>query len=199
MRIRNVVAAVGAATLLVALPALPAAPAAAGTGTSTHCSDGIGYREIPILTSPVTVGVEINRAPAIGESQYLLICYSTTAVGQPGVVTGGAIAVHVVPGANTVYPGAYVGLGCYPDFATGVGPACAFSNSANVAPADVAVATNGPAVCLVAVLGNCVAYVPGVRLATGSDPRPFLGIQLLSVPVAVDLPAVCVPVTYACP
>ena len=195
MRIRNLVAALGAATLLAGLTATPAS---AGTGASTWCSDGVGYREIPILTSPVTVGIEVGYPPASGE-QVLVICYSTSAVGQPANVTSGAIVVHVVRDTGTAYPGAYVGLGCYPDFVTGVGPLCAFANSANVAPGDVSVTTPPSSICLVSLGSGCVAYVPGVKVATGNDPRPLLAIQVLSIPFAVNPPQQCIAVVVTCP
>ena len=120
MRIRNVVAAVGAAPLLVALPA---APAAAGTGASKNCSDGLGYREVPILTSPVTVGLEVQHAPS-SAGQRVWICYSTAGVGQPAYLTSGGISIDFPAATSTAYPGAYVVLNCYPDFVSGIGPAC---------------------------------------------------------------------------
>ena len=194
MRIRTIVAAVGAAALLAGLTATPAS---AGTGSSTWCSDGIGYREVPILTSPVTVGVEVAHPPGSNE-QYVLICYSTSAVGQPASITSGAIALHVVRDTGTGYPGAYVGVGCYPDFATGLGPVCAFANSVNVAPGDVGVSTPPSSICLVSLGSGCVAYVPGVKLTTAADPHPLLAIQVLSITVNVNPPAQCIAVVVTC-
>jgi hypothetical protein len=67
----------------------------AGTGVSTHCSDGItgpngSSTEIHIVNNPVTFNVEV--APS---QTGLLICYSTTPYGSTApAVTGGYIGVH---------------------------------------------------------------------------------------------------------
>lgn len=194
MRIRTFVSAATAAVLVTGLTA---APATAGTGASTYCTDGSAYREIPILTSPVTVTAEVFRTPG-GNEQLVLICYSTTPPGQPGTVTGGALAVHVLTDTSTAFPGAYVGLGCYPDYATGVGPACTVGNSANVGTGSAVVTTPPSSICLVSLGSGCVAYVPGVKVSD-NDPRPLLAIHVLSVPLAVQPPQQCIAVVVTCP
>lgn len=193
MRVRSLLAAFGAATLLVGLTT---APATAGTGVSTWCNDGVGYREFPILTSPVTVGIEVASAPG-SANQLVVVCYSTSAPGQPANVTSGAILLHTVSNTGTVEPGAYVGIACLPDHVTGIGPACGFANSANMTPGDVGVSQQ-PAACLVMVGSTCAAFVPGIRINTDQDPnRALLSIQVLSVPVVVN--AQCIPVVGLCP
>ncbi|HWL36443.1 MAG TPA: hypothetical protein VNQ77_09630 [Frankiaceae bacterium] len=195
MRVRNAFAALAAASLLAGLTATPAT---AGTGSSGACSDGVGYREVVVLTSPVTVAVEISYAPNTTH-QNVLVCYSTSSPGQPASVTSGAVAVDVWTNTGTAYPGAYVGIGCYPDFVTGVGPECAFANSANLTVGDVAVATPPSSICLVSLGSGCVAYVPGVKVTTGQDATPFVSVQLLGVPVTTDVPKQCIAVVVTCP
>jgi hypothetical protein len=79
MRTRNVLAALGAAALIVGLTA---SPAAAGTGPSTWCGDGTADNEIPVLTTPITVAVEQGGASS-GTHQSLRVCYSTPLPGSP--------------------------------------------------------------------------------------------------------------------
>lgn len=192
MRVRNVLAALGAAALLIA-----GTPASAGTSWSTLCSDGIGYLEMPILTTPITLAAEIAWAPG-GDHQTVWLCYSTTPVGQPGTITGGALAVDIW--ANTTNnPGVYVGLGCYPDFTTGVGPSCGFANSLNIAPSDIQVSTPNSTICLLSLGSGCLLWVPGLKVKTGVDPqRPLLSFQVLSTAVNLD-PSECVAVVVTCP
>jgi hypothetical protein len=92
-----------------------AVPAQAGQGASEWCSDNMGNPgriEIPILTSPVTLGIEIG--PPNGQGvipQHVHICYSTTPTGSSGSeLTGGNITVNPLNvGSNGV------GVECIPD------------------------------------------------------------------------------------
>lgn len=193
MRIRSLVAAFGAALLVVGLGA---APAVAGTGASQACLDGIGWNYNG-LSSPVTVAYEIQYAPG-GNLQHVWICYSTSAWGQPNSIVGGAIRLDVAYDTGTAYPGAYVALQCLPDSGVSVGPlVCSYANSANTAPFDVRVDTPG-AFCLVALNGVCLMTAPGVRVYSNATGYPLLGITVANVYVPVDLPPQCVGVFVNC-
>ena len=201
MRIRAVLAAVAAALLV---PVLAPAPAHAGTGTANWCGDGIhgGGMDIPILTWPITVGIEVYSSPTNTSFQQLRICFSDTPPGQPSQITGGAIAVGVWPDTGTVTPGALVRLSCMPDLgSTGVFPTCNTPVAANVVPGEVAVTTPNSGICLVSLGSGCQAYLPGVKVYTNNDPgRPLLGLNVLGVPVNVAAPPPnCIAVIVSCP
>lgn len=197
MRARSLLGALGAGALLATVPVLPAS---AGTGPSTACRDGGGYLERELLSSPVTVGVEVTYPPG-GNHQTLQICYSTTASGQPGGILGGVVVVDVYTTTNTVYPGAYVAIICLSDPGVGVGPVpCSIVNSADLALTDASVTTPPSSTCLVSVGSGCVAYAPGVKVATGRDPgRALVQLRVLGTPVDVNPPAQCIAVVVTCP
>lgn len=84
-------------------------PAQAGYGPSVWCNDGgtaPGGREVPILSSPITLAAEIDP----GE---VWVCYSTTPQGAPGGITGGAIRVKYAAGSSTV--SVTTSMYCVPD------------------------------------------------------------------------------------
>jgi hypothetical protein len=90
MRIRKIAAVVAAA---LASTVMLAAPASAGVGESVYCSDG-GWTDVPILTTPITLGIEANVNLA-GDS-WVALCYATSPVGFGGAqVTGGLLKVGV--------------------------------------------------------------------------------------------------------
>jgi hypothetical protein len=179
------VAALGAVALL-------ATPAHAGTGSSTRCSDGTGS-ETPVLTSPVTVGIET-------QGNVLILCYGTGATGQPTNGTGGTISVRVDTTTNTVYPGASVHLTCVPDYATGAALSCDAVTGADFALDEVAVTTPPSSLCLVSIGAGCAAYIPGVKVVTDANPnRALLQLVVVGVPVDVGAPPQCVAVIVSCP
>jgi hypothetical protein len=200
MRIRTILTAAAALVLL------PLAPAHAGTGTANWCGDGIknpGGIDLPILTYPVTVGIEIFNDPTDPRMQQIRVCFSDTPPGQPSQITGGSLALGVWTDTGTVTPGFYTRLECLPDLgATGFFPACNTPVGANVVPGEVRVTTPPNAFCLVGLGGGCVAYLPGVKVVTNGDPsRPLLGINLLGAPVLVSTPPplTCVALLTSCP
>lgn len=195
MRMRSLALSVGAAALAVVASTTPAV---AGTGSSTWCSDTGGYAQVPILTYPITVGIEVSSVPG-SSVQQLVICYGTGAVGQPNTGTGGAIAVQVATTTSTVYPGAFVRLACVPDYVTGFAPSCDLAASADFALDDVAVSTPPTSVCLVDLGSGCVAHLPGVMVQDGNPSRALLQIRLLGTPVDVQLPSRCIALVVTCP
>jgi hypothetical protein len=196
MRLRHLLTTLAAVPLLAVLAA---APASAGTGPSASCHDGTGWQEVQILSSPVSVGVEVYTYPATGY-QIVLVCYSTTPAGTPGGIAGGFVALGVATETGTAYPGAYAVLQCVPDAGTGIGPVCNLPSYVRVAPGDVAVTTPPGSICVVSVGSGCVAYVPGVKVATGGDAADqTVGLVVLGTGLPVDLPAQCVAVLVTCP
>ncbi len=192
MRIRTILTACAAALLLTGVQ-----PASAGTGASNFCDDGVGWQQVALLTTPITVGLEVSAPPG-GNSQRLILCYGVGAEGQPNTGTGGAIVVDVVTTTSTVYPGAFVDLLCYPDYAVGFAPSCAAAASADFALDDASVTTPPNSVCLVSVGSGCAAYVPGVKVSDGNPSRALLQVRVLGTPVDVGVPQ-CVAVLVACP
>jgi len=195
MRIRDLVAAVGAAALLVGLTA---APAAAGTGASQICTDGIGWFGQG-LTSPVTLALEVSYDPLNPAHQTVWLCYSTSATTTPNSIIGGAIGIDVWTGTDPfANPGAYVALHCWGDANVSVGPlTCFVPNSANTAPVDVVPVPQGQ-ICLVALNGTCLYTIPGVALYTNRTGWPVLSLTVAGVYVPVDLPAQCLSVGTNC-
>ncbi len=94
-------------------------PVLAGTGPSQVCEDGAGNDDIPLLTTPVTLGLEVG-SPALAPAglggrggNYVTLCYSPTPYGSTAqVLTGGAISVHLVESGSTVSTDE---TACYPD------------------------------------------------------------------------------------
>lgn len=194
MRVRSLAATFGAAALLVGLTS----PPAAAQDPSTYCGDSYGYVQLPLVNTPVTVGIEVSY-PAGGD-QSLIVCYATNSTSQPGGLTGGAIRLDIDTSTSTVYPGAYVGIACHPDAGISVGPVCGLANSVDLALSDAAVSTPPSSICLVSAGSGCLAYLPGVKVVTGGDPgRALLQVVLLNSYYEVDAPAHCVAVIVTCP
>lgn len=193
MRVRRVLATIAAVPLLIGLTAVPAA---AGTGPSEACNDGVG-NGIPILTSPITVSVEVSPLDSVGHGT-LWVCYSTTPQGTPGGLSGGAVLIDVWTNTGTVSPGAYVALLCFPDPAVTIGPpTCSAPTSVNVSPGDVSVPPS--TYCIASVIGvGCIAYLPAKVVLGGDTSRPTLAIQLVGIPLPVDLPMLCIAVAESC-
>ena len=193
MRVRSLLSVLGAATLFAGLTAFPAN---AGTGSSTWCSDGQGYREIPILTSPVTVGIEIEHPPGL-QHQKIFLCYSSNAVGEPSTVAGGVITLDIWTGN-----GAAVLLGCGGDYTTGIGPNCSVPAGVTVNTGGVvSVSTPQSSICLVSLGSGCAAYVPGLKVTTGGGTEPIIRVHGpgLDVPVNLPVPSQCLAVVVTCP
>jgi hypothetical protein len=105
----------GGLTTVVLLAGLIASaiPAHAGTGTSGYCNDDVGGEvEIPIITDPITLAVEIGTNDQFAHPVHAGICYSTTREGYTGSeLTGGFISIDADPqGSNP-----FAGFGCVPD------------------------------------------------------------------------------------
>lgn len=187
MRLKNLAAAAGAATLLVGLTA---APAAAGTGPSQWCTDGVGYIGTG-LTTPVTVSFEVYESPTNTNHQLVILCYSTSATTTPNSIIGGAIVLDVWTDTGTAHPGGYVALTCAGDSGVSVGPlTCHVPNSANVTPFDASAYLAG-STCLVALNNWCYYYIPGVVVDTDTMGYPLLSLTVAGVNVPVYQPAQC--------
>ena len=194
MRMRTVLGRtlVTVAVTLAATTGL-AAPASAGTPYSRWCSDGASSGEIPILTEPVTLGIEIPR-PASDPNQELLVCYSTTATDQTDSLVGGAVLVSVVTW-TAPNPGVRVLVDCLPDDNQAVGPVDCYSfDYVQTFPAGLPTAGISPT-CLVTVGGVCQLLVPlpWVQL------QPVLEIGVTPLPPLQLPPALCVSVSGTCP
>jgi hypothetical protein len=199
MRARVLLAAAAAALLVPAV-----SPAQAGTGVANWCGDGAtqpGGRDIPILASPITVGVEIQNDPTSIGTQQVRVCFSDTPEGQPSRVVGGEVAVAVVADGSISGPDVFVRLECIPDIGpTGAFPTCWTPVGAHLATDEVQVTTPNSSICLVSLGAGCVAYLPGVKVNTDGDPsRPLLALDLLGVPLQAGPPATCVAVIVTCP
>lgn len=166
MRIRTLVAAFGAATLLAGLGTTPAS---AGDGPSTYCGDGIpssGHVEVPLVNTPVTLGLEVIYSPA-GDVH---ICYSTTPYGQDGGI-GGEVALIVR--ADTAKPSVTAHVLCVQDEPVFVGTQPLCWESASVDLGDVVIGTPGSGLCL-SYQGVCLVEVPLVSVGESSDPDRHL-------------------------
>jgi hypothetical protein len=197
MRMRALlVAAVTAALVPVLAPV-----AQAGQTFSTWCSDGTtapGGREIPILTSPITLGAEIWSSPTDLTHQVIQLCFSDSPVGTPSRVSGGTIQVVVDTSTSTAMPSAYVTLNCAADGGTFL--TCNNSTGATATPGDLGVSTPPSTTCLVSIGSGCVLSVPGVKVATDKDAsRPLLAVTLLGLTVPANVPTQCVAVVVTCP
>jgi hypothetical protein len=194
MRLRALLVAAVTAALVPAL-----APVA--QADTAWCSDNTtspGGREISVLTSPITVGVELNRSPTNVDYQVLLICFSDSPAGTPSRVSGGVIQVFVDTNTSTATPSAYVTPVCVPNGGTFF--SCNNTTGAAATPGDLGVSVPPSSICLVSLGAGCVAYVPGVKVTTDRDPsRPLLSIDLLGIVTPVNLPAQCVAVVVTCP
>lgn len=153
---------------LVGFAAIPVQHVAAGTGISNACSDdGLGD-DFPILTSPITLGVEIQRGPTFGTGPgvHVALCYSTTAAGSSAPeLTGGALAVDADFSTWSNPNGNLVNAGCFPDSSTPVVAACDFGTKPTVGLAGSNITFTIPFSLCIGV-GGCptVANGPG---ATG--------------------------------
>jgi hypothetical protein len=201
MRLRS---ALTTAAATAALVVVPFAPGHAGTGTANWCGDNIhgGGMDVPVLTYPITVGVEIFYPATSTGVQQLRICFSDTPPGQPSRVLGGEIAVGVWTNTGTVDPGASVRLECIPDLGpTGLWPTCNTPVGANVAVNEVTVTTPNSSLCLVSLGGGCQLYLPGVKVVTNGDPsRPLLSLNILGTPLSVSVPPPnCLAIIVTCP
>lgn len=182
------------------------ARAACGTRPRGHqhfCSDGIHYgtgQELTLLTSPITVQVEYGVQTAQPGFAYVQVCFSDTPPGQPSRLTGGLLKVQIDTDTRTASPGAGVGVACVPDLGgPGVFPVCSEAVGVALAPGDVAISTPPSSICIVSLGAGCVAYVPGVKVRTGDDPRPLLALNLLGFPLIEDAPQQCLAVVVTCP
>lgn len=164
-----------------------ASPASAGTPYSTWCSDGIGFLEIPILTSPITLAAEVNRAPG-GNIQQLQLCYSTTAYGVPGGVIGGNVLIRY---DITTNPATFrLTVQCNPDSGISVGPITCFEQVL-VVPLPGPLPTAGVAPrCLLTIGGVCqlLAPIPWVQLQPVLVVSGTLGTFTLPPAMCIDWP-----------
>lgn len=169
-RVRTILTACAAVLLLSG-----AQPASAGTGDSTYCSDGMGWREVPVLTTPVTVGLEITQPSVAATST---CCRATAPAPRAGRRPARAARSASI----------------------GFAPTCDTEDSADLALDDVKVSAPPSSVCLVSVGAGCAAYVPGVKVVTNANPsRALIQVSVLGTPVMVSAPAQCVAVVVACP
>lgn len=142
---------------------LIAAPAHAGTGASPYCFDGT-WTDVPILSSPMTVGVETHAGP---DGTWITVCYATSEVGfGGGQITGGFAKVYVSPS------GASGHVQCQPDTNPAVAPvSCVVPFSFSVTPtgglsvivsssAPVSVGATGLTISPFVFVGPGVSVVP---------------------------------------
>ena len=196
MRIRSLVATVGAATLL---SGLMAAPASAGTGPSRWCTDPYSYLSLG-PSSPITLAVEVSYEPNTSTNQVWL-CYSTSATSTQSSIIGGAVGVGISTSTDLADLVATVTLSCKGDDYVSVGPLeCGVVNGVGAVPSDVYAGPAG-SVCLVALDGSCVYYLPFAP-AVDTDARgdrPLLAVSIHGVGYhEVHLPPVCVGVLGGC-
>jgi hypothetical protein len=154
---------VSAATLLV-FPA--AGSASAGTGPSASMCDGT---TVPVVSAPVTVALRFVESPT-DDVNRLIVCYSTTADGAPGGVTGGAIYVDYGYDTGTPFLGAYANAYCLPDPGVVFAPSCTLLNGVFVNTAFLPTATVTPTTCILSLGATCLVFVPGIHVDPGTAP-----------------------------
>jgi hypothetical protein len=176
--LRTITAAGSLSLTLCAGAAIGAPLAAHAAGTSQYCNDGLGneYREVTILTTPITLAVEIGSGgsllnPNVG------ICYATSPEGTTSPQTaGGSFAVAGNPyGSNPT-----IGVGSTSDSNS----AEQVNGGANATPTYSI--TPGPAGSTGDVISVTIPFTvclgPCTGTGTGLNPTGVLVGQL--VPVA---------------
>jgi len=191
MRVRSVLAALGAATLLASLTA---APATAGTGSSSWCTDRASAGEVPVgVEEPVTAAVQLyTPSPGV-----VWVCFSPTPVGQPGAVAGGSAGIVIKPSTDPSAPGLVADVTCVPD--AGFWCSGTVANSIHLSPASVTVGTPPSSICLLSLSSGCVAFVPGVKITDRDPGNALVTVQLLGTTVPVNPLPACVAVVVTCP
>jgi hypothetical protein len=99
------------AVALLVLSTLGLVGAQPGRASSNYCNDGLtspGGKEVALITSPITLGVEVGTNPPNA-----MLCYSTGSPGAGNTVTGGDI--HPYVGASPTSGGAIVFCGADPN------------------------------------------------------------------------------------
>lgn len=191
MRVRTMLTTGATALLLVGMsPAF----AEAGTGASTMCSDGStapGGEEFVIDDTTITLAAETSP-------NSLTVCYSTAGTGVPGQGTGGIIRVAYYTGGPAPYQ-AFTQVRCVTDYQFGIAPECNSYGIVVVEDDDVQVTPYPNAVCAVWLNGNCVLYVPGIKVVTDATPAPLLTVDTFGQNVQVGIPAQCVSLFVPCP
>ena len=181
MRIRTILTTCAAALVFAGLS--PATTAQAGTGSSTHCSDGSGGTETVIDDTLVTIAVETDP-------NYVWLCYSTAGETVPGQVTGGKIEVFYF--ASVLSPtSAQVVARCSPDYQFGIAPICLSYAFVNIDPSTVTVTPYPGYVCVLYVNSVCQAFAPGATVDSTSG-TPLLEVDTFGVYVPVFGPTQCV-------
>ena len=182
MRFRNVLAVVGTAALLTGVTA---APASAGTGASTWCGDSTRWLASVNVSDPVTVGVEIVKAPTTGHI-WVNVCVSDTRAGEGGTV-GGAASVEVWPGTTPSDLGFDFLVKCVPD---AVFCGSATNGGVHLNLSDVNASPYWTNVCIIGDPVNCLVSVPvpGAAPNLNAHPAPLLTVAALGFYVPVNVP-----------
>ncbi len=133
-RLLSITAAGGLAALAFGLG--PVTQAFAGTPQSTACSDGVGNDDVPILTNPITLGLEIGSPALAAEGHggwtggtYFTLCYATSPTTNTGPETAGGTVGGGLSAASTPYVACIPDSDAYSTSTGGVAPSCAISTS----------------------------------------------------------------------
>ncbi len=117
--------------------AVGVSPVAHAAGPSQYCNDGAGneWKEIPIITSPVVIAMEIGSAGS-PLNPHVAVCYGTAPEGTTAPqAAGGYVTVDANPYSNPLWVGAAslsdsnsaeqinVGTGVTPTYSLSQGPA----------------------------------------------------------------------------
>lgn len=184
------------AAMTVAAGGTAVAPAAAGTPYSPWCSDNVGWQEVHILETPITLNAEINRTPT-DTTQQLQLCYSTTAEGVPGGVGGNVLIRY--DRWSTPTPGIRLTVQCNPDSPAVVGPVTCFEQyTVQTLPSGLPTYNAGVSTfCLVPFGTGCLVFAPGAWVQL----QPVLVITDTGgpLPPVEAPPALCVSLFISCP
>ncbi|HEU0130921.1 MAG TPA: hypothetical protein VFQ85_08025 [Mycobacteriales bacterium] len=185
--------------------------ALAGSGASQNCAnDG---NDVPILTAPVTLGIEAGALTSHALPTNVMVCFSTSSWGYPGSeLTGGAVAAYVGLPGTTAYgtdcgwdgnSGQIVTVAC----GTRVSPAAAFTPGAGgggtltvSVPLAFCLGTSltGPSVCgSGAPTVGATGVVVGTFGVTGPPPGYSTGIGLTLTGLTVVVGGVTLPLNDA--
>lgn len=209
MKMKRALVAISAAGLgAAAVAVLPMTHVAAGSWPSTACEDASGNDDVPIMTSPFTLGVEIASPALAGVgfggyngTNYVTLCYSTTPYGSPapeitggqlhaGVSNGGSVIAYCAPDSNQQAVALSCGATLGPTYTLTPGPPGSLGDTITVSiPFGVCLPQ-----CTGTTLGVGATGILVGQLTPISEPGIGIGYQLSSLQVDADGTAVSIPV-----